>query len=161
MKFEKELFCAAISGLLLGLLFFAGCGQNSIRVEKVTGTVTLDKKPVADVTVSFHPKDNNLRAAIGRTNEKGEFDMATGGAKNDGAMSGDYFVTFSKYILVTQNGVEAEPFVMNADGSPPPERELTKKYLIPEKYRDSQKPLFEVKVERGKNNKYTFDLQSE
>jgi hypothetical protein len=147
--------------MITGMLFFAGCGQNKVPVEKVTGIVTIDKKPEEGVTISFHPKNSNLRAAIGRTNSKGEFDMSTGGATKDGAMSGEYFVTFSKYILVTSDGSEAKPFAFNDDGSPPPEQELSKKYLVPEKYRDPKKPLFEIKVERGKNNHYTFNLESE
>ncbi|MDR2171572.1 MAG: hypothetical protein LBP59_15630 [Planctomycetaceae bacterium] len=148
--------------IFIGILFVSGCGRDSVPVEKVTGIVTIDNNLAADVTVSFHPKsDGNLRASIGRTNDKGEFDMSTGGAKKDGAMSGDYSVTFSKYILVTPDGAEAKQFAFNADGSPPPEQELTKKYLVAEKYRNPKKPLFEIKVEKGKKNHYVFNLESE
>lgn len=146
--------------LVLITLIFSGCRQDGIPVEKVIGTVTLDGKPATDFTVSFIAKDGKTRAAVGRTDNNGEFEMLTGGVNQNGVMPGDYYVTFSKYILVTPDGQEAKPFKFNPDGSAPPDQKLTKKYLVPLKYSDTEKPLFEAVVESGKINRYTFDLES-
>jgi 5-hydroxyisourate hydrolase-like protein (transthyretin family) len=97
-------------------LIFSGCRPSGVAVEKVLGTVTLDGKPAIEVTVSFTAKEGKTRPAVGRTNNKGEFEMLTGGANRNGVMPGDYYVTFSKYILVTPDGQESQPFKFNPDG---------------------------------------------
>jgi hypothetical protein len=60
--------------------------------------------------------------------------------------------------LLKQDGTEPPPFRYNADGSALNEGPLTQKHLIPQKYEDRTKPLFDVSVEKGKVNKFTFDL---
>jgi len=144
--------------LLLGVLSLSGCRSNAIPVESVRGTVTLDGVPMEGVSVVFTAKDGLSRPAVGRTDEKGKFEMITGGASRNGVMAGEYTVTFSKYILVTPDGSEAKPFAFNPDGSAPEQPPLTKKYLVPEKYADTGNPLFDAVVEKGKKNVYTFEL---
>ena len=146
--------------LMLGMLSVFGCRSDTMSVESVHGTVTLDGQPVEGVSVVFTAKEGSSRPATGRTDEKGTFEMITGGASRNGVMAGDYFVTFSKYILVTPDGSEVKPFAFNPDGSSPEQPPLTKKYLIPLAYSDVNKPLFEAVVERKKKNVYTFDLKS-
>ena len=147
--------------LLLGVLPLLGCSSDAVPVETVLGTVTLDGQPAEDITVTFTSKDGSSRAAIGRTNERGTFEMITGGSNRNGVMAGDYHVTFARYILVAPDGRSAESFpIFNSDGSPANRPPFTMKHMIPEKYGDTNNPLFEAVVERGKKNVYTFDLES-
>ncbi|MDR3110070.1 MAG: Ig-like domain-containing protein [Planctomycetaceae bacterium] len=148
-------------GLVLYSFIVSGCSRSGVPVQKVLGTVTLDGKPIDDVTVSFVPKSGGSRPAIGRTNPQGQFEMITGGASVNGVMTGEYIVTFTKSILVTPDGKEAKPFEFLPNGDPPPAQKLTEKHLIPLKYSDVKEPLFDVTVESGKTNRYTFDLKSE
>ena len=148
--------------LLLGALPLLGCSSEAIPVETVLGTVTLDGQPAEDITVTFTSKDGSSRSAIGRTNERGTFEMITGGVNRNGVMAGNYHVTFSRYLLVTPDGRRADSLpIFNPDGSPVDRPPLTMKHMIPEKYGDANNPLFEAVVERGKRNVYTFDLESQ
>ena len=149
--------------LLFGVFPLLGCNNSdTIPVEIVHGTVTLDGEPADDVSVTFTSKDGSSRAAIGRTNECGTFEMITGGSKRNGVMAGDYHVTFVKYILVAPDGRPVESFpVFNPDGSPANRPEFTMKHTIPKKYGDRNNPLFEAVVERGKKNVYTFELEGQ
>ena len=61
---------------IVSLLGFIGCGAGSsdqLKLGKVTGTVTLDGKPLADADVSFQPA--NGRASVGTTDETGAYDL--------------------------------------------------------------------------------------
>jgi hypothetical protein len=42
--------------MITGMLFFAGCGQNKVPVEKVTGIVTIDNRPEKVLRSHFTPK---------------------------------------------------------------------------------------------------------
>ncbi len=54
---------------------FAGCGGGSVSTVPVSGTVTLDGKPLAGATVNFATKDF---AAQGKTDSKGKFTLVQG-----------------------------------------------------------------------------------
>jgi len=61
----------------------------------VIGTVTLDGKPLGEVTVMFQPE--NGRASIGKTNAEGKYELVfTEVAK--GAKVGSHHVSFSQEI---------------------------------------------------------------
>ena len=87
---------------LIGLivLVFAAAGCNSQRTPvPVSGTVTLDGKPVEGATVTFHAVGNDKegRPASGQTDKSGTFHLKTG--NEHGARPGDYKVVIIKNDL--------------------------------------------------------------
>jgi hypothetical protein len=73
--------------VLLGAM--TGCGT---RLVPVSGTVTLDDKPLANATVMFIHEDPGGRDAHGITNDKGAFTLTTQ-RPGDGAFPGSYKIT--------------------------------------------------------------------
>jgi hypothetical protein len=82
---------------LLALLIVASaCGKRGwLETYPVTGTVLVDGQPAKDAMLTFHPKEmvgDRPYLPSGRTNENGEFSLATFVA-GDGAPPGEYTVT--------------------------------------------------------------------
>jgi hypothetical protein len=72
------------------VLAATGCGGGRKPVA-VSGTITLDGKPLAGATVTFSPVEGHGRSAGGLTDDSGEFDLTTFNS-GDGALPGDYKV---------------------------------------------------------------------
>lgn len=78
-------------GLLTAVLV-TGCGGG---LNEVTGTVTLDGRPVAGLEVRFEPKDPSIgTTAIGYTQADGTYKLHYPGDKT-GAPAGDYTVSIT------------------------------------------------------------------
>jgi len=91
--------------LAAGLL---GCGASSGDVP-VTGTVTLDEKPLADAVVTFYPVGNTAGlGGAGRTGPDGKYTLtpARGGG---GLPPGEYTVVISR--LLRPDGTPLPPGV--------------------------------------------------
>lgn len=73
--------------VLLGTI--TGCGAGLVPVS---GTVTLDDKPLANATVMFAHEDPAGRDAHGITNDQGVFTLSTQ-RPGDGALPGSYKIT--------------------------------------------------------------------
>jgi hypothetical protein len=79
------------------LLCAVGCGQKMVPVS---GTVTLDGKPIQDCRVLFQAKRTGeseipVVDASGLTNSEGQFQLSSLGERiKFGAVSGDYVVKF-------------------------------------------------------------------
>jgi len=88
-----------LTPLLIGLsLFGTACSSRTANypdLGPVTGTITLDGKPLGDVTVMFQPE--NGRASTGLTDAEGTYELTfTEVAK--GAKVGPHKVSFSQEI---------------------------------------------------------------
>ncbi len=87
----------AVGGLLL---LASGCGGTSgPELANVTGTVTLDDKPLADAAVVFAPEaqgDEQVRPALGRTDQNGKYSLGYSSSRS-GARPGKYKVSISTY----------------------------------------------------------------
>ena len=85
-------------GLTVLLGAAAGCDGRRTPVP-VSGTVTLDGKPVEGAIVSFHllGDDKEGRPATGQTDKTGTFHLKTG--NEDGARPGEYKVVVVKNVL--------------------------------------------------------------
>jgi hypothetical protein len=63
-----------------GLLALTGCG-GGLKLYPVTGTATLDGKPLSNCTISFNPdasKGNNLTVScVSRLGGQGQFNLRT------------------------------------------------------------------------------------
>ncbi|MCS6864708.1 MAG: carboxypeptidase-like regulatory domain-containing protein [Gemmataceae bacterium] len=85
----------------ISLLVVAGCGGNHGPELPVSGSVTLDDKPVADALVRFFPdKDTDpTSSGHGRTGTDGKF-IVTSGTGKKGLAPGRYKVTVNKAVNV-------------------------------------------------------------
>ncbi|NOX54416.1 MAG: carboxypeptidase regulatory-like domain-containing protein [Planctomycetes bacterium] len=85
--------------LAIGVCYIVGCsgGPDRPKTYPVTGTVTLDGKPVEGATVVFVPKEEGKgRAATGVTDSDGKYSLGTF-ASGDGVIPGEYLVKVTKY----------------------------------------------------------------
>jgi hypothetical protein len=65
--------CSAIFSVLL-LVLLSGCGGGGPQVAPVTGTVTLDGKPLPNAEVVFAPVDGG-RPSTARTVDGGQYEL--------------------------------------------------------------------------------------
>jgi hypothetical protein len=94
---------ALLAGTLLG-----GCSKAGYKVVPVSGKVTLDGKPVPNLTVTFQPvaADSSAGprpAAVGSTNDQGEYELTVpdpSGPKK-GALVGKHRVAFTRSVPST------------------------------------------------------------
>ena len=82
------------------VVVIAGCDSNAdkLKLESVSGTVTIDGKPCPSVSVTFIPTGTTRgRGASGSTDEAGKYELkAASGEK--GAPAGKYQVSVSKLV---------------------------------------------------------------
>jgi hypothetical protein len=128
--------------LLLWVAGLSGCGGP--KFYPVSGTVTMDGKPLADAMVVFIPESTSEgRFAQAKTDDNGRYVLMQTTTK-DGALAGKYKVSISTFIM----GIpEFEPPVPSI-----PE-------TVPDKYNDETTLTVEVKP--GEPNVFDFDLDSE
>lgn len=116
------------------VLFMGGCGGSKYPLcIPVSGKVLLNKQPVAEAQVTFHPKNGTLTTLpMAITNEKGEFTLTTF-TERDGAPEGDYVVTVELKQLVQQGE----------------ERTRSGRNLLPGVYANSKKSALKATVKPG------------
>lgn len=131
---------------MLGAL---GCGAANPPTNQVTGTVTLDGKPVADANVQFMPVDIEATSAFGKTDASGVYTLRTFG-ESDGAMPGKFKVSVKKTEQV-QQGVQK-------DGEHVGEPILVDKNVLPEKYMTKASTPLEFEVKANDDNVYNIEL---
>jgi hypothetical protein len=95
--------------LLLGFALLLGLGCGSGKFAPISGTVTMNGKPLAGATVMFSPiaKEGTIDAGPGsggKTNEKGEYTLTSVKGHN-GALVGKHRVSIS---LMNQGTGESE-----------------------------------------------------
>ena len=57
------------------ILVVSGCGQSGPKLGSVTGTVTLDGKPVQGALVTFLSKAENGSSSFGKTDTNGKYQL--------------------------------------------------------------------------------------
>jgi hypothetical protein len=100
-RFTAALLAAAV----------AGCGGSS--TADVSGTVTLDEKPLAGATVTFTPastKDSGVGGSYGKTDADGRYRLKTVVGDKSGAAVGKHKVTIS---LTKENPANPEAAVQD------------------------------------------------
>jgi hypothetical protein len=92
---QKSLLVAA---LVVGSI---GCsGGSDVDTYDVSGTVTYNGQPVANVNVTFNPQGGG-HVAVGKTDAQGRFSSLTTRNPGDGAAEGEYVVTLSQIMDTT------------------------------------------------------------
>jgi hypothetical protein len=90
-------------GLMTLMLAAAGCG-GKYKPVPVSGTVTLDGKPLEGAMVNFYSIGDAKegRGAHGTTDKNGAFSLTTM-KDGDGAIRGDYKVVINKFVPTLPN----------------------------------------------------------
>ena len=160
MCFRRWWFPPLLVALVLGL---GGCGGGP-KLYTVTGTVTLDGKPLPGAAVLFLPTAEDGRQATGVTNADGSFQLETFKSR-DGAQAGDYKVVVQYSESVPAGAVaapkegqsmkdmwEASQKAMKEQQNKPP------KYVVPTKYSDPGQTVLKQRV--PPEGPVKLDLQS-
>lgn len=135
LSIRRVPFVAMLAAFGLAL---PGCGPKYPETFPVSGTVTLDGKPVAGAAVVFTPEEGHQ--ATGTTDDSGRFELSTF-QLGDGALPGPHRVTVAK---TTTDPDEEEKVV----------------FIIPQKYGNLQTSELtcDVQAEMGP---VEYDLQPE
>src|SRR3954471_24901551 len=86
--------------LLAGIIFatlLSGCGGEKLPgLGQVTGTVTMDGKPVSDAAIVFTPKEPGATASVGQTDASGKYELYYSRG-HKGAKVGEHSVTINSF----------------------------------------------------------------
>jgi hypothetical protein len=119
--------------LLLGLVLVLGCGDP--KRASVSGSVTLDGKPLPNALVSFQPVGEGQVApgpgSTGRTDEKGEYTLQVSGG--------------GKGAVVGWHEVKISCPVGGGPSNPDEDRRTPQKDRVPPRYKRKSALKFEVK----------------
>jgi hypothetical protein len=134
--------------LVLAVGLAAGCsGGDDLPREPVSGTVTLDKQPLANGVIQFTPAE---KGATGATPAGGQI---TGGkfyiSRDQGPVPGKYNVSINS----ASKSERTKPAQVGGGKM----AELAKE-LIPARYNSSTE--LHADVEKGGSNTFTFTLES-
>src|SRR5262245_56197928 len=88
-RMRHYFFYAAIAALLL-----IGCSRGSLE-SQVTGTVTLDGKPIGPGTITFAPKGSENNPATGAINQDGSYQLRT--SRLAGLHPGSYRISLTVF----------------------------------------------------------------
>jgi hypothetical protein len=165
-----EVFMSRSSWLLLAVsLAFLGCNSEGAKLSTipVTGTVTLDGKPVPGAAVAFSPTDAKGRAASGLTDIDGKFKLTTM-TSGDGALAGSYKVAITKNVG-GDSGPKEDPRNSGKKMTPEETKAMMEAVMkgkvvegkseVPEKYTKADTSGLTAEVKSGENN-FTFEMKS-
>ena len=149
-----------VSTLVTVGIALTGCPNSSQPATyRVTGTVTMQGKPVDGAVITFVPTSNEGTAASAITDSNGKYALTTWSA-GDGARPGEYRVKVNKQEqtaidpakVVKNLTIEEEQkiYVENKKPRPPA------KSLIPSKYQDESSSGLSHTVP---NSSSTFDIE--
>ena len=103
--------------LAIGAAGLVGCGRDDLpELGEVSGTVTLDDQPLADVIVHFTPTSEG-RPSVGQTDEEGRYTLLYV-ADAEGALVGEHTVTIEAVITDEMDDYDEEH--PESGGVPPP-----------------------------------------
>lgn len=125
----KSVFPIALALTLLSLV--TGCGKS---LSEVSGTVTLDDKPLEDAFVEFSPTSG--RPSVGRTDEDGHYQLEYSTSKS-GVEAGDHTVRIGTYQEASIDMKTGEPTAKVEE-------------IVPEKY--NRETTLTAHVKPGKND---------
>jgi len=129
--------------LLALAVIVLGCGKdpNLPPLVPVTGTVTLDGKPLDSATVTFIPVGKTRgNGAMGYTDEEGKYQLATHRGDR-GAPVGEYRVVLNKMVMPDGTPYSAESGLAPMDS---PAREI-----LPPRFSDQMQTKLKATVPEG------------
>src|SRR5690349_24920475 len=81
---------------MLALATLVGCGSDAPPLGQVTGTVTLDGKPVDGAMIQFEPTTSGMPTAFGQTDAQGKYELWYSRG-NKGASLGEAIVRITAF----------------------------------------------------------------
>jgi hypothetical protein len=127
-------------------IFLPGCSSDGPDLAGVSGTVTLDGKPVPAAVLTFIPENPEGSPSYGATDAQGQYTLAFTRSKQ-GAMLGKHRVEIETRKISANEAAD-----MKADG-----REVPEYVAIPKKY--GARGELRAEVTSG-SNKIDFELTS-
>jgi len=138
---------------LLLLILFSGCADSGPAMAPVTGTVTLDGKPLANGAITFEAKGH--RPANGKIKD-GEIVEVYTRNPGDGAP-----VAFHKVAIFALKP-EGDTTTSNpGESTNTGENYMGTGSLIPARYNNPETSKFTADVKDDRENSFTFELKSE
>jgi len=123
---RRALIRIGFPALAIVVCAIGGCGSSGPEVGEVTGTVTLDGKPLPNATLTFKSQAPNGTTSIGVTGPDGKYTLMLTADRN-GAMLGKHDVE-----IVTNQLSESDVENLKSQGkTPPPFTPIPKKYKEP------------------------------
>ena len=152
----NRFFCFLLAGLVLvSVLSSLGCTPN--KACKVTGVITRNGEPIEGVNISFVPKtEGQGELASGISGPDGSYELKTlSGAILNGTTPGTYTVVLRKSEVIWDGKTWVNP-----PGGGEPYKSTTLKELLPRQYTSSVSSPFSAVVEKGKENKFDFNIEN-
>jgi hypothetical protein len=152
----------------LAVLAILGCTSKAkLDTVPVSGTVTLDDKPVDGARVAFTPTSTTgTAAASGVTDANGRYKLTTRNP-GDGALPGNYLVMISKTETGGAPASEAiKPGMSDKEKEKAAYLKAGKKAdpkftdLVPPKYKNPGTSGFKAEVTKGGKNEFDFPMTS-
>src|SRR5436190_8990370 len=140
LKMQKKCALSAfVVAVFLGI-WLPGCGgEKTPGLGQVTGTITMDGKPLPDATLTFETSKGGLSAALGRTDANGKYELYYSRG-HKGATTGENIV---RITTLGETGGE--------------DNSQVRRESVPTKYNTSSELKADIK--RG-SNVVNFDLKS-
>jgi hypothetical protein len=126
-----------LSFALLSTLLLSGCGSGDLELGSVSGTVTLDDRPLAEAIVEFQPASGSPSEGV--TDSAGKYQLRHT-AKKKGALLGKHQV---RITLSTRTDAQGQKVDVSQ--------------LLPARYNRNSELTAEVKPG---SNKFDFPLKS-
>jgi hypothetical protein len=146
----------------VGLFCLSGCLGSNSDIGYVTGTITIDGKPIHNATVSFIPTTG--RGSLGQTDANGYYEL--GYVRNQkGALIGNHKVMIQTDIAIggdydfrtrEEKIADKEAGKAVSDSGKP----IARKEMLPKKYCDRKETELTATVKSG-NNTFDWDLTTE
>ncbi|QDV27763.1 carboxypeptidase-like regulatory domain-containing protein [Aureliella helgolandensis] len=149
---------AFVAASLLAL--FTGCGDG-LGVSPVTGTISLDGKPIAGATITFQPIEGGTgMPAVGRSDDSGTYTVTDMRAEEigSGAAAGEYKVGVMWYEPGSTDTIAAEG---SSDSTADARKAVGDKSLLPMAYQNANTSGLTASVKAGDPNIFDFDLKSD
>ena len=136
--------CSLLSVCILLSVTLLGCGSDGPELAEVTGTVTVDGKPVPNATVIFNPVAAGGSNSLGKTDAQGNYRLEFTQDKT-GAMIGQHVVEITTKKIAASDMPDTGEVVQSTF------------VAIPPQYKKRGALTAEVKDQR---NKIDFELRS-
>jgi hypothetical protein len=134
--------------------------SNTLAVGGATptpfDTIEYQSKPVENAQVAFSPDQAGGRAAAGKTDANGRFQL-TSLRRNDGVMPGKYKVSIAKREVVGSLTAEEAKAWFKKHSGPPPGKPVENS--LPEVYGDADDSGLTAEVTVGGENDFKFSLK--
>jgi hypothetical protein len=149
--FFRQLAAALLVTVMLG----CGSGAPKVNTVPVSGTVTLDGKPLKQAVVKFYDVTGKNNPSSGTTDDNGKFSL--GFASYKGAIPGSYKVTVEYFTdmegkeIVPKEGTDATMLVMEGKA----------KQSLHGNYSEYTTTTLKQDVKSGETNNFTFALKAD